>query len=80
MRSMQVEQQMDANLPFSLENCFLMEQHRLLIKLADGSSHEVDSIVECRGPQQGREQQFKLEMCCTCCTGRRIMLSSTKLL
>ena len=53
----------------------------MLIKMADGASHEVDSIVECRGPQQqGREQQFKLEMCCTCCAGRRVMLSSTKLL
>ncbi len=45
------------------------------------TSHEVDSIVECRGPkQQGREQQFKLEMCCSCCNGRRIMLNSSKLL
>ena len=59
-----------------------MDQSRLLIKM-DGqqTSHEVDSIVECRGPkQQGREQQFKLEMCCPCCNGRRIMLNSSKLL
>ena len=57
-----------------------MEQTRLLIKM-DDTTHEVDSIVECRGPQQqGREQQFKLEMCCHCCEGRRIMLNSSKLL
>lgn len=45
-------------LPFSLENCFLMEQERLLLRLADGeTSHEVDSIIECRGPKvaEGRE-------------------------
>ena len=34
---------------FSLENCFLMDQTRLLIYM-DGVTHEVDSIVECRGP------------------------------
>jgi len=57
-----------------------MEQTRLLIKM-DDTTHEVDSIVECRGPQQrGREQQFKLEMCCHCCEGRRIVLNSSKLL
>ena len=46
----------NGQLPFSLENCFLMEQERLLLKLDDETSHEVDSIVECRGPQTvGRE-------------------------
>lgn len=69
------------HLPFSLENCFLMDQTKLMITLDGTTSHEVDSIVECRGPTtQGREQQFKLEMCCQCCIGRRIQLNSTKLL
>ena len=58
-----------------------MDQTRLLIKLDGQVSHEVDSIVECRGPKQhGRELQFKLELCCTCCKGRRIQLNSSKLL
>lgn len=56
-----------------------MGETRLLLQI-DGASHEVDSIVECRGPQKGREQQFKLEMCCPCCQGRRIQLNSTKLM
>ena len=38
-------------LTISLENCFLMDQTRLLIKLDGQVSHEVDSIVECRGPK-----------------------------
>ena len=68
-----------------------MEQdQRLLLKLDGETSHEVDSIVECRGPLNpessgvsggnAREQQFKLEMCCECCRGRRIQLSCSKLL
>lgn len=62
-----------------------MEQERLLLKLDGETSHEVDSIVECRGPLNpesgnAREQQFKLEMCCECCRGRRIQLSCSKLL
>ena len=58
-----------------------MDQPRLLLKLDGINNHEVDSILECRGPQQkGREQQFKLEMCCQCCLGRRIQIKSTKLL
>ena len=43
-------------------------------------THEVDSIIECKGPLHGNELSFKLEMCCPCCKGRDVILSRTRLI
>ena len=55
---------------FSNENytsCFFPQK---LLMTIGSSTHEVDSIIDIKGPKNSKDQVFRLEMCCQCCKGR----------